>query len=221
MTAPPHPTRLALVVAACLFASGCVVSGSAVRPPGEIQPGPSRVLALSDSLAAAPSSAARRAVAVRALRAAGVTPLAGEQFTRGVRAPLVGGFVPGRVPGRAAELIVVAADLDDPAASEVLEAARALVALSLVQTTPERAVQVVFWSAPLGPADGLAAALRSPLWPRDAVHAAVVLGSAPPDSVGGVAVVPVALGPGLAARLLGAVIERAAEPGVVPPPPRP
>ena len=209
----------AAALAAVFAVSGCLPSGSVVAPPESIRPDPAEIAALRDSLGAAPSPAARRAVAVRALRAAGVTPLAGDLFTRGVRAPLVGGFVPGRAPSKAAELVVVGASLDDPGAADVLGAVRALVALSLVQTAPERTVQVVFWSAPLGPADGLEAALRSPLWPRDAVASAVVLGggAALPDSVGGAAVVSVSAdGADTAARLLRTVLARSSEPPAIP-----
>ena len=214
----------AVAIVLALPASGCLVSESAVRPPASVGPDSLGVRVLRDSLARAPSAAARRAVAVRALRAAGVTPLAGDLFTTGVRAPLVGGFVPGRVPGRASELVVVGASLDAASAADVVEAARALVDLSLVQTTPERTVQVVLWTGALETPEALALALRSPLWPRDGLAAAVVVGDAAalPDSVGGVAVAAVpADRPALAARLLDAVLARASEPAVVPTAPRP
>lgn len=201
--------------------AGCLVPESAVVPPGASVPESAAVRALADSLAAAPSPAARRAVAVRALRRAGVTPLAGGLFTVGVRAPLVGGFVPGRLPGRASELVVVGASLDRPAAADVLEVARVLVDLSLVQTRPERTVQVALWSGE--DREGLEAAVRAPLWPREAVVAAVVVGDgAVPDSLGGVPVVRVpARGPALTSRLLRAVLDQADAPVSFPPaPPR-
>ena len=233
MPAPPRPlgvrplgVRPALVAAALVgagwLASGCLVSGGAVRPPGAVAPDAAVSAALADSLAAAPSGAARRAVAARALRAGGVTPLAGGLFAYGVGAPLVGGFVPGRTPGRASELVVVAASLDGPAAADVLDAARVLVELSLVRTVPERTVQVVFWSAPLDDRTGPEAALRSPLWPRAAVAAVVAVGdgAAFPDSLAGAPVTAVpADRPALAARVVDAALALAAEPPAVPPAP--
>ena len=143
-----------------------------------------------------------------------MTPLAGGLFTAGVRVPVVGGFVPGRVPSRAGELVVVAAGLDGPAAADVVDAARVLVDLSLVGTVPERTVGLVLWTGPSGA--GLRTAVRAPLWPRDAVAAAVVVGEGLPATVGGVPVTAVPPGPGLAARVVEAALARAAEPAVVP-----
>lgn len=217
---PPRPARL-LALAGCLVA-GCAVSSDAVRPPASVRPDPVATSALRDSLVQAPSAAARRGVAVRALRTAGVTPLAGGLFTRGVTAPLVGGFVPGAVPSKASELVVLGASLEGPGAADVVDAARVLVDLSLAQTVPERTVQVVFWSAPLSPREGVEAALRSPLWPRDAVRTAVVLasGAALPDSVGGADVRAVEVGgTDTVSRLVAAVLTAAAEPALPPPAP--
>ncbi|MDT0630553.1 hypothetical protein RQM47_13870 [Rubrivirga sp. S365] len=219
----PRPAPLALALAACLVAAGCAGSESAVRPPSTVAPDSAAVAALRDSIAAAPSPAARRAVAVRALRAAGVTPLAGDLFETGVGAPLVGGFVPGRVPSRASELVVVAANLSEAAAADVLEAARVLVALSLVEVVPERTVRVALWPGTYSAREGVSLTLRSPLWPRPAVAAVVVVGGgAVPDVVGGVPVTRVpADAPDLAARVVRAVLERAAAPPIVPTPPAP
>lgn len=212
MRVPVCAAALALAV------SGCLVPERAVRAPATVGPDAAAVAALGDSLARAPSPEARRGVAVRALRAAGVTPLAGGRFTTGVRAPLVAGFVPGRAPGRSGELVVVGASLDGPGAADAVEAARVLVDLSLAGTVPERTVGVVLWTGSAGGA-GLRAAVRGPLWPRDAVAAAVVVGEGAADAVGGVPVTAVAPGPGLAARLVEAALARAAAPAVAPPAP--
>ena len=209
MRVPVCAAALALAV------SGCLVPERAVRAPASVAPDAEAAAALGDSLARAPSPEARRGVAARALRRAGVTPLAGGRFTVGVGAPLVGGFVPGRVPGRAAELVVVAASLDGPGAADAVEAVRVLVDLSLAGTVPERTVQVVLWTGSAGGA-GLRTAVSAPLWSREAVVAAVVVGDGLPTAVGGVPVAGVAPGPDLAARLVGAVLARAAEPAVVP-----
>ena len=223
--APPRPAPLAALVGAVCVLSGCLASGGTVRAPGDVRADPAAVAATRDSLSAA-GGLARQAVAVRALRRGGVTPLAGGLlgggvFTRGVGAPVVAGFVPGRVPGRASELVVVAASLDDPAAAaEALEAARVLVDLSLVRTVPERTVEVALWSG-LDVGGGVEAVLRSPVWPRDAVAAVLVVGDrpAPPARVGGVAVTAVAADrPALAARIVEAALALAAEPPAIPPP---
>ena len=220
MLTPPRPAPLAALVGVVCVLSGCLASSGAVSPPEAVRPDPEAVAVLADSLAVA-DAAGRRAVAARALRRAGVTPLAGGLFTRGVGVPVVAGFVPGRVPGKASSLVVVAADLGDPAAAAAaVEAARVLVGLSLVRPVPERTVQVALWSDP-DPRGGLGAVLRSPLWPRDAVASVVAVGDRPtlPDSLGGVPVTAIAADrPALADRIVEAALARAAEPSVVPPP---
>jgi hypothetical protein len=213
------PLAAPLALAAAGLA-GCFASASRFPPPAEVAPDAEAVEALADSLAGAPSPAARRAVAARRLAAAGVTPLAGGvpgagpgggTFQAGLAVPLVGGFVPGGRPVARDALVVVGASLEGPAAPAVLEAARVLVARSLWETTPERTVEVVFWSGDAR--DGAAGALRLPLWPRDAVRAVLVVGDDVGAEVEGVPAFSLAApGPAdaaLAARVVRRVLELA------------
>ena len=108
-----------------------------------------------------------------------------------------GGFVAGRYPLRASELVVVAAPLggapEDRAA--LAELAHALGALARARKVPERTVLVA--GLP-GDAAALPAALRrllaGPLWPADADADVLVLGGAAPEGPAAGAPVVVAVG---------------------------
>lgn len=134
-----------------------------------------RVEAVGDSLAKAASGAERQAVFVHALAASGLTPLAAGSFTTGLAPGIVGGLVPGRQPVARPTLVVVGTSAEDPAAPLVLEAARLLVVRSLYETVPERTVLVAFWDGGAAPR-GVEAVLQTPLWPRDRIAGAVVVG---------------------------------------------
>ncbi len=171
------------------------------------------VQAIRDSIASARSEPARRAVAARRLAAAGVTPLAGGAFNVGPAAPEVGGFVPGRHALGRPELVVLGSALDASTAPVVLEAARVLVARSLVANVPERTVMVAFWDGRQPAARGAASVVGLPLWPRPSVRAVVVVGeSLPALSVEGVPALTVSLGdagPEAVARVVAAALEAA------------
>ena len=117
-----------------------------------------------------------------------------------------GGFVAGRYPLRASELVVVAAPLGGaPAARAALaEFAHAVGRLTRARKVPERTVLVA--GLP-GDAAGAPAALgrllTGPLWPADAVAAVFVLGG-PPDTTGLGAGLPAAVPVGAPADALGA-----------------
>lgn len=179
--------------------------------------------AVEESLRLAPSVAERQAAAVRYLAAVGVTPLADGSFNvarplgadgmfgSGALPPHVGGFVPGRDPLGRAELVVLGARLDGASAAIVLEAARVLVARS-PENVPERTVLVALWDSRQSDADGLAAVLRGPLWPRSSVAAAVVVGAerAARADLPITVLTPDVDRPGAVARTVAAVVEAAA-----------
>ena len=204
-----------LAVAAGLALAGCFASATQLPPPDEIAPDARAVAALADSLARAPSAAARRAVAARSLASSGLTPLAGGTrgdgaFQAGVGTPFVGGFVPGHQPVARDALVLVGVSLESPAAPAVLEAARVLVARSMWETTPERTVEFVFWSGEA--AEGVGGALRLPLWPREAVAAILVVGGDVGAEVQGVPAFALPASGADAARVLQRVVELAERP---------
>ena len=114
------------------------------------------------------------AVTQALLAEAGVTPLAGERFTYGP-APVVAGFVPGRVSGLRDTLVVVAARGGGPEAAVAIDAVRRLVERATRNEGPQRSVLVALWSPGRLPEQGLADVLAFPLWPRDAVAAFTVV----------------------------------------------
>lgn len=213
----------AVLLAAAVLTGGCFAASVRPPPPGEIAPRADAVEALADSLAEAPSSAARRAVVVRRLAAAGFTPLAGGvqrdgRYLVGVGTPYVGGFVPGRQPVVRDELVLVGTSLDGPAAPAVLEAGRVLVARSMWETTPGRTVEFVFWSGRTPAREGVAGALRLPTWPRDAVVAVLLVGDDVGPGVEGVPTFAVP-SPGAGAALADLVVRRVSELADGPAPP--
>lgn len=126
----------------------------------------------------------RRAVAVRLLAESDVTALTRDRYT--LEAPtatapvLVGGFIPGRVPGRRAELVVVGTALGGRAASALLDAAMALAAQARYGQEPERSVLVAFWPRGSGPRDVLAL----PIWPTGKRHATLWVDADGPPAPG-------------------------------------
>lgn len=172
---------------AVALALGAAVAGCALFRPAPTAD--ERVRDVARRLAEAPSDSARRAVAVDLLAAAGLTPLAGEQFEYNPAAPVVAGFVPGRTPVERDTLVVVAADLSGPEAAVVVEAARALVETATRNEGPERSVLVALWAPGRTTEQGLADVLAFPLWPSAAVRAALVVGAdAAPAGARGLAV---------------------------------
>lgn len=131
-------------------------------------------LALAGCLATAPlglddwaglDAAGRRAVALRLLDESDVTAFSGRRYELlvpgTVPVPVAGGFIPGRVPGRRTELVVVPVALDGPYAPALLDAATVLAARARYGQSPERSVLVGFWPERGRPADVLAL----PVWP--------------------------------------------------------
>ena len=147
--------------------------------------------ALGGCLAAAPlglddwaglDAPGRQEVAVRVLAESDVTALSRELYA--LPAPtraapvIVGGFVPGRVPGRRTELVVVGTALGGPSASALLDAATAIAARARYGQAPERTVLVALWPHGAGPADVLAL----PLWPASQRRAVLWVGADGPPS---------------------------------------
>ena len=165
--------RLSVLVL-LLFAFGCAGS----RPPLE---------ATRLRLAEAATPEARAVAVAERLATTGVAPLAGG-FTRPLPTPvytfgappIVGGIVPGQVPLRRLELLVVATALDGPFLAETIEAARALIARR-PHGRPQRSVLVAAWPTGLAPAEGLARIRAVPLWPDSLRIATLVVGPGAPD----------------------------------------
>lgn len=166
--------RLVLLAAALASIAGCAL----FRPPLT----PAERLALDvQRLAAAPTDSARMAVAADLSAQAGLTPLAGRQFTYG---RVVAGFVPGRSPLARDTLVVVAAAIDGPYAVPLIAAGRRMVDAAVRRgADPGRSVLVALWPAGRTPERGLAEVLAFPLWPRSAVRHAVVVVPASPETV--------------------------------------
>lgn len=92
-----------------------------------------------------------------------------------VKAPYVLGYVPGRDPRRAGELVLLSARLNDPAAAAaVLEVARVLAVSARSTLAPGRTVGVLLWTA-----EGPEPFLASPPWALDGVHAVLVVAEDP------------------------------------------
>ena len=174
-----------------LVLSGCIGGAEplpSVRPGVALSPDAERLADWSDELDDAENDAEREAVMERALRGAGVAPLADRRVPGGVGRFRLGaslaGWIPGRRPVHRDSLVVVVAPRDGQADLALVEAARLLSARGAYTQTPERSVLVV-----LG--DDAAPATR--LWDRSLVVA--TLGAGPgPDSLAGVRVERVPLG---------------------------
>lgn len=148
------PRRLALL--AVLAVSGCVTSA----PPGlDAWPGL--------------DGAERREVAIRLLRESAVTAFTGSQYevtapaarADGELAPIVGGFVPGRVPARRTELVIVGGSLDGPEAPILIEAVQRIARDAQTRLVPERTVLLALWRGRRSGPSGLQDMLDVPLWP--------------------------------------------------------
>ena len=126
----------------------------------------------------------RHAAAVRLLAESDVTALSGDRYA--LAAPtlatpvVVGGFVPGRVPGVRSELVVVGAALGGPAAPVLLDAAFALAREARYGLAPERTVLVALWPRGAGPRDVLAL----PVWPASRRRAMLWVGADGPRTDG-------------------------------------
>ena len=199
-------------VALAVWLAGCAAPVDPTRVGPDARPSAAAVAALADSLGAARSSAARRAVAARVLARSGVTPLAdyGRQtearFEFGPPAArVVSGYVPGAHPVVRTDRVLLGAALDGPGAAAVLEVARVLAERSRWANVPDRAVHVVLWEGRRTARQSLAQTLRAPLWSREATTGAVVVGEGP-AAVDGVPVA--AVGPGGGAALADSVLAR-------------
>lgn len=136
-------------------------------------------LALSSCVTSAPGLAdwdsltpdGRRDVALRVLAESAVTAFTGDRYE--VLAPpaagqtpqrLVGGFVPGRVPGRRSELVIVGGSLDGPEAPVLIEAARQIALDARSRLRPERTVLLALWRGQRTGTTALDDLLAVPLW---------------------------------------------------------
>ena len=136
----------------------------------------------------------RHAVATRLLADSDVTAFAGQRYaldapTAAGPVPVVGGFIPGRVPGRRSELVVVAVPLDGPQAASLLDAVTELAARARFGQDPQRSVLVAFWR---GPAATVADVVALPVWPRSARRVVLSDATAPAKAGAVEALVPVA-----------------------------
>lgn len=115
----------------------------------------------------------RRAVALRLLADGPVTALTGTQYevsappsrAGGAPAPLIGGFVPGRVPGLRTELVIVGGSLDGPEAPILIEAIEHIAREARTRLRPERTVLLALWRGQRSGPSGLEDMLAVPLWP--------------------------------------------------------
>lgn len=201
--------RIAALILTLAALAAC--SGPRDLPPAgpSARPSARHVAALADSLAEAASTTPRRAFLERSLRRYGVTPLRDgvgrSRYQVDLGVPIVGGFIPGHHPVGRTDLVVVGTRLDGAGVASLLEAVAVLAERSRWTSQPERSLQVSFWPA----GDGVRQALRSSLWPRDAIRAVVMIGPDGPAQVDGIPVVrlapdadPLALAEALVARVL-------------------
>lgn len=184
---------------------GCIGGGEplpALAPGAPVMADEARLESLAEALAEAETAEARTAVLERALRSAGVAPLADAEVPGGIGQYRMGGtlagWIVGRHPVQRDSLVVVRAPIDGSADLALIEAARLLVARSVYTQTPERSVLVV-----LG--DDAAPALR--LWDRSLVVGAIRVGPGPGSLVGRpVRVLPPGDPSDLAVRLFHAAV---------------
>ncbi len=177
--------RLAVVLAVGLTAGGC--SGGRVVPEAEVVISEralrSHLRVLAEPVIAADSArAAERArYAAGRMRSAGLMPVLESSFLLrqdgSSTGPLLDparvhvlGYVAGRHPSYADELVLVAADLDGTGAAAALEAARVLAEEARTTQVPERTVLVALWGPPRTGAFGLADYLAHPTWALDGVR---------------------------------------------------
>lgn len=95
------------------------------------------------------------------------------------------GYVPGRNPSYAEQLVVLAADLDRAGAAVVLETARRLALEALDTQVPERTVLVTLWGPPRTGSIGVADLLAHPTWATDGIAHVTLVVSDPSEVAGG------------------------------------
>lgn len=187
--------RLSVSLAALAFASGCALFQPPLTPAERLASDVQRV-------ALAPTDSARTALVLDLVRASGLTPVAGREYTYGA-SPVVAGFAPGRTPLARDTLVIVAAAIDGPHAVALVAAGARLADASARRgADPGRSVLVALWPARTDPAQGVTDVLAFPLWPRGAVRRVLVVGAEARTRDPRVASVPSSSPEGIAARLL-------------------
>lgn len=99
----------------------------------------------------------------------------------------VAAFIPGRDPGRRAELVTVGVPLDAPEAAALIEAARRIVRQS-AHGSPHRSVMVALWAGDAAEVAQMPVwtdSLRAPLLTLDALGTAGLAGEALADRLAG------------------------------------
>jgi hypothetical protein len=180
--------RLLLILALPVLLAAC--GGTAPPPAGELSTGAvashlSRLVgavAPGDSLAAA----RRTLYAADRLRQSGLQPafppsflLAQGAAPEGVNpaAAHVLGYVAGRNPRYAPELVLLTADLDSPAGAALLETARRLAADARDAIRPEATVGVLLLGPPHTGLAGVESFLRRPPWALEGISRVLVVAS--------------------------------------------
>ncbi len=171
-----------IVAVGILVAAGCGGSAETVRPdPYALS---ERALYAAADRLTTPASDSVQAVrrsryAAQRMREAGLMPAFDQSFfdffeSGGVkpsdpaRAHVLG-YIPGRNPSHAGRLVMIAADLDTPAAAAALETARRLALEALDTQVPERTVLVALWAPPHTGSVGLADYLAHPTWALEGI----------------------------------------------------
>ena len=171
-----------------LVVAGCSNSENVVRPdPYALSERNLRTMAARIAEPAADSTAeARRAqYAARQMREAGLMPAFASSFFEffdadgggpedPARAHILG-YVPGRNPRYAGDLVIAAANLDSPGAAAVLETARRLALEALDTQVPERTLLVALWGPPRTGSVGVADFLDHPIWALEGIQRVVLL----------------------------------------------
>lgn len=80
------------------------------------------------------------------------------------------GYVPGRDPSHASQLVLVAADLETILAAAVLETARRLAREALDTQVPERTVLAALWGTPRAGSAGLRDFFDHPTWALEGIE---------------------------------------------------
>ncbi|MEM1041155.1 MAG: hypothetical protein AAGI91_00855 [Bacteroidota bacterium] len=183
----PAPRSLVLLLA--LAATGCGGGRAFSEADQEISTSALRthLRALAEPLVPLDSAevADRARYAAGRMRAIGMMPVLDGSFllrASGATGPVpdpsqahVLGYIAGRHPSYADELVLVAASLESAEGSAVLEAARVLTEEARFTQTPERSVLVALWSPSRPEAAGLEDYLARPTWTLGRTHRVLVV----------------------------------------------
>ena len=177
-----------VALASCTGGGRTSVPGDATRSDGALR---SHLRALAEPPVAADSAqaASRARYAAGRMRDSGLMPVLESRFlTPAGRRGLVLdpsqahvlGYIAGRHPSYADDLVLVAAQRDGVGGAAALEAARILAVEARYTQVPGRSVLVALWAA--NPGLGLRDYLANPTWATERIHRALLVSSDTADA---------------------------------------